>query len=90
VIAGKKVSVLTRGPKLSARWEKELGTDSGLQGSGLWADSDVGPDRSPRPFSYFLFFSYFPFSVFLFLLYLLHIWFKLLQTNFVINMFFTI
>jgi hypothetical protein len=62
VIAGKKVSVLTHGPMLSARREKEKGIDSGRGVAGPWAKIWPGQNVSPGPFFYFLLFS--PFSLF--------------------------
>jgi hypothetical protein len=54
------------GPGLSARQEEEERTPSGYGDAGPWADCKVGPNRSPWPFSYFLYFFSFSFSVFRF------------------------
>jgi hypothetical protein len=68
---------------------RQWGRARARTGSGKWEDGPrtcfvTGPKIVPgAPFLFlFLLFS-FSFFVFLFLLYLLHIWFKLLQTNFV-------
>jgi hypothetical protein len=62
VIAGKKVSVLTRGPTLSARREKEKGTDSGMI---RWAAGSFFLLGRTVPFGpFFLLFFLFSFSGF--------------------------
>jgi hypothetical protein len=51
--------VLACGPGVSAREEGSQRTSLGYGGTGPWADSGAGPDRSPGLFSFFSVFFFF-------------------------------
>jgi hypothetical protein len=67
---GKKEG-LTGGATRSARGKERGHTTSGFCPAGPWAGLGNGPNRSPEPFSYFLYFFSFFFSDFCFISYLL-------------------